>query len=141
MRAAASWVTERLYDGWTAAHVCLSLVPLWLCVILLLPPSTFESSPSYGYFEELIPGPHSEEIWAAIFLVISCLGFLGVIWRDGLVGHGSRSLLCLAHLEIAWCFFHGNPAGTGPGTYALWATLGLGIFVQGMRPAHGAIHR
>lgn len=126
-------------------HFATTSILASFALTLAMPPSTFASSASYGWFRQT--WPHTEHAWAMLLLFIVIMSYSALFVKErrpmpvatASIGRlkfnkatpaEAYHLFCVgllfsAHTEIAWCFFKANPAGTGFRTFTAIALISL----------------
>ena len=121
---------EVLNDGWRVIHGALTLILFGLALVLVLPPATFASSPTYRVMAAI----GSENEWAVGFVACGFLGLAGTFSRNARMIILSAALLCGVHALIAYCAVIANRGTTGTVMYGMCALLAFGRLVRGGDP-------
>lgn len=117
-----NWRTVAVVLG-ECFHALLCAILLWIGFILLMPGSTFATSPAWS----IAAAAASEEVWGARYLFAASVGLSAFFTRRVWWRMISTWIVASAHLATAIILVIGQPLNTGTGVYAIIACAGYGL--------------
>jgi small neutral amino acid transporter SnatA (MarC family) len=100
-------------DNVKVIETSLIALSLWWAFILVLPLTTFDSSPSYAAMAKIA----KEEVWSLVFFVLAAMKLYGMIFEKFRIRIVAHSISAGLWLFVAAMFAVGNIATTATGTY------------------------